>query len=62
MQQISLFIDLQDQLNMFWSNVCPKHVELILKINKYCYLLHLVDLDFYYIAYIEDARSNTNQN
>jgi hypothetical protein len=27
-------------------NVCPKHVELILKINKYCYLLHLVGLDF----------------
>jgi hypothetical protein len=26
--------------------VCPKHVELILKINKYCYLLHLVGLDF----------------
>jgi hypothetical protein len=26
--------------------VCPKHVELILKINKYCYFLHLVGLDF----------------
>jgi hypothetical protein len=25
---------------------CPKHVELILKINKYCYLLHPVGLDF----------------
>jgi hypothetical protein len=24
----------------------PKHVDLILKINKYCYLLHLVGLDF----------------
>jgi hypothetical protein len=23
-----------------------KHVELILKINKHCYLLHLVGLDF----------------
>jgi hypothetical protein len=30
----------------WWANVCPKHVELILKINKYCYLLHLVGLDF----------------
>jgi hypothetical protein len=28
------------------TNVCPKHVELILKTNKYCYLLHLVVLDF----------------
>jgi hypothetical protein len=61
MQQIAVFIDLQDQLNMFrtnhaaalltanpplkqdtiphalicsLANVCPKHVELILKINK----------------------------
>jgi hypothetical protein len=40
---------------------CPKHVELILKINKHCYLLHLVGSWFYYIAYIEDAQSNTNQ-
>jgi hypothetical protein len=46
MQQITVFIDLQDQLNMFRTNVFPKHVELILKINKYCYLLQLVDLDF----------------
>jgi hypothetical protein len=30
----------------WWANACPKHVELILKINKYCYLLHLVGLDF----------------
>jgi hypothetical protein len=30
----------------WWTNVCPKHVELILKINKYCYLLHLVGLGF----------------
>jgi hypothetical protein len=30
----------------WWANVCPKHVELILKINKYCCLLHLVGLDF----------------
>jgi hypothetical protein len=28
------------------THVCPKHVELILKINKYCYLLHLVGLNF----------------
>jgi hypothetical protein len=46
MRQITVFIDLQDQLNMFWTNVCPKHVELILKISKHCYLSHLVDLDF----------------
>jgi hypothetical protein len=26
--------------------VRPKHVELILKINKHCYLSHLVGLDF----------------
>jgi hypothetical protein len=25
---------------------CLGHVELILKINKYCHLLHLVGLDF----------------
>jgi hypothetical protein len=37
---------------LMMENVCPKHVELILKINKYCYLLHLVRLlDFIYIAY-----------
>jgi hypothetical protein len=46
MQQITVFIDLQDQLNMFRTNVCPKHVELNLKINKYCYLLHLFGLYF----------------
>jgi hypothetical protein len=28
------------------TNVCPKHVELILKINKYCSLLHIVGLGF----------------
>jgi hypothetical protein len=31
---------------MFRTNICQKHVELNLKINKYCYLLHLVGLDF----------------
>jgi hypothetical protein len=31
---------------MFRTNVCPKHIEQILKINKYCCLLHLVGLDF----------------
>jgi hypothetical protein len=46
MQQITVFIDLQDQLSMFQTNIFPKHVELILKINKHCYLLHLLDLDF----------------
>jgi hypothetical protein len=46
MQQITVFINLQDQLNMFQTNVCLKHAELILKINKYCYLLRLVGLDF----------------
>jgi hypothetical protein len=46
MQQIRVFIDLQDQLNMFRTKFCPKHVELLLKINKHCYLLYLVGLDF----------------
>jgi hypothetical protein len=46
MQQRTVLIDLHDQLNRFRANVCLKHVELILKINKYCYLLHLVGLDF----------------
>jgi hypothetical protein len=31
------------------------------EINKHCYMLHLVGFDFYGIANIEDARSNTNQ-
>jgi hypothetical protein len=31
---VTVFIDLQDQLNMFRARFCPKHVELILKINK----------------------------
>jgi hypothetical protein len=29
-----------------WTNISPEHVELILKINKHCYLSHLVGLDF----------------
>jgi hypothetical protein len=28
------------------EDICPKHDELILKINKHCYLSHLVGLDF----------------
>jgi hypothetical protein len=55
MQQITVFIDLQDQLN-----ICPKHVELILKINKHLFVASSWSW-FYYIANIEDARSNTNQ-
>jgi hypothetical protein len=42
-----------------WALVCPKHVELILEINKLL-LLHLVGF-LYYFTYIVDARSNTNQ-
>jgi hypothetical protein len=30
----------------WWTKFCPKYVELILKFNKYCYLLHLVGFDF----------------
>jgi hypothetical protein len=30
----------------WWANICPKHVELIFKINKYYYLLRLIGLDF----------------
>jgi hypothetical protein len=30
----------------WWANVCPKHVELILKSNTYYYLSHLVGFDF----------------
>jgi hypothetical protein len=30
----------------WWTKFCPKHVELILKINKHCYLMHLVGFDF----------------
>jgi hypothetical protein len=46
MQQITVFIDLQDQLIMFRTNICPKHVELIMKINKHCYLLQVVGFVF----------------
>ena len=38
---------------------CPKHVELILEINKLL-LLHLVGLSVLF-TYIDDARSNPNQ-
>jgi hypothetical protein len=38
---------------------CPKHVELILEINKFL-LLHLFGF-LYYFTYIDDARSDTNQ-
>jgi hypothetical protein len=33
-------------LTLLMMGKCLKHVELILKINKHCYLLHLVGLDF----------------
>ena len=53
------FIDLQDQLNMFRANFCPKHVLLILEINK---TVIVASRWFpYYLTYIDDARSNTNQ-
>jgi len=39
--------------------MCPKHVELILEINK-IFIVHLVGF-LYYFTYIDDARSNTNQ-
>jgi hypothetical protein len=41
------------------GKICPKHVELILEINKLL-LLHLVGF-LYYFTYIDDVRSNTNQ-
>ena len=41
------------------GKVCPKHVELILEINKLL-LLHPVCF-LYYFTYIDYARSNTNQ-
>jgi len=40
------------------GKVCPKHVELILEINKLL-LLHLIGF-LYYFTYTDDARSNTN--
>jgi hypothetical protein len=44
---ITVFIDLQDQLNMFRANFCPKHVELILGSIKLL-LLHLVGVPYYF--------------
>jgi hypothetical protein len=41
------------------SKICPKHVELILEINKLLFL-HLVGF-LYYFTYINDARSITNK-
>jgi hypothetical protein len=38
---------------LMMDNFCPKHVELILKINKYCYLLRLVGLDFITLPTVE---------
>jgi hypothetical protein len=61
MQQLTVFIYLQDQLNMFRTNICPKHVELILKINKYCYLLHLVGLDFITLPTLKMHGQTQNQ-
>jgi heme/copper-type cytochrome/quinol oxidase subunit 4 len=46
-------------LRVRYEGSCPKHVELILEINKLL-LLHLVGF-LYYFTYIDDARSNTNQ-
>ena len=39
--------------------VCPKHVELILEINKTVIVASRWFL--YYLTYIDDVRSNTNQ-
>ena len=41
------------------SKFCPKHVELILEINKTVIVASRWFL--YYLTYIDDARSNTNQ-
>ena len=42
-----------------WAKVCPKHVELIVEINKTVIVASRWFL--YYLTYIDDARSNTNQ-
>ena len=42
-----------------WAKVCPKHVELILEINKTVIVASRWFL--FYLTYIDDARSNTNQ-
>ena len=41
------------------DKICPKHVELILEINKTVVVASRWFL--YYLTYIDDARSNTNQ-
>ena len=43
----------------WWKKVCPKHVELILEINKTDIVTSRWFL--YYLTYIDDARWNTNQ-
>jgi hypothetical protein len=59
MQQITVFIDLQDQLNMFRTNICPKHVELILKINKHLFIASSWSW-FYYTAYFLHINDHNN--
>ena len=46
-------------LSWRWAKVCPKHVELILEINKTVIVASRYFL--YYLTYIDDTRSNTNQ-
>ena len=41
------------------GKICPKHIELILEINKTVIVASCWFL--YYLNYIDDARSNTNQ-
>ena len=41
------------------GKLCPKHVELVLEINKTVIVASRWFL--YYVTYIDDARSNTNQ-
>jgi len=41
------------------GKICPKHVELILEINKTVIVASRWFI--YYLTYIDDARSNTNQ-
>ena len=58
--RIPYAVNISVSRSWWWAKYCPKHVELILQINKS--LLHLVGSSILLVLYlIDDARSNKNQ-
>jgi hypothetical protein len=57
---IPYFVKISVLRSWRWAKVCPKHVGLILKINK-TVIVASSWCSIFYFTYIDDARSNINQ-